>query len=451
MFLTLQAFLDHFPQLNISKSQLVHKFTIMYSTPQTLYDIFNQVPPTKKRKPIIKSKEDKRYLNREKIVEYFYEILIRNRYKYLELFYNAYFSFKKPTELDWTDRDLILRTKLTESLDAPAVSVQKNDASRRIIRNLFYLELLDLTKVTNTVKSKVSFWRSLVNMYNKLELEDRFFAPSSIDLFLRDKNTKREQISGVKEINYHNLFYLFQAYQPKASIFNPYAIKWVMQNIIAKELGRQPKNIFTPVLSWTSYLAAFMHIKSYQHYVGVDVMPSVCKKAEFLGNWYGKLAPEFKKKVEIFCTPSEKLKNNKSFTSRFKNYFETMIVCPPYYDMEIYHEGDQSIDNYSSYGEWLTKYWEETVKLCRNVAANGCIFAVIANDYQTLDGKKYPLTKDLDQITSKYFTYIGKYYLQNRTSPLRAAAKDRTERLFLYRAGSKTTIRKKMVSIILRT
>lgn len=432
MFLTLHDFLAHFPPLNITKEEFAKRFTVMYSTPQTLHDIFALKPPRAKSKTILKGTNDKRYILRDEIVEYFYEILIRNRYQYLEYFYEAYFEFKNPKTLKWNAPNL-LSDKTTPEGNA-IISVQKNDASRRIIRNLFYLELLHLTRVTNTVKSKVSFWESFVNMYNKLQLEDRFFAPSSIDLFLREKGTKREELSGVKEINYNNLFYLFQAYQPKASIFNPYAIKWIMENVLGNALGKSPTKIFTPVLSWGSYLVAFMHIPSYQHYVGVDVMPSVCKKVEFLGKWYQGQGAEFKKKrVDIICSPSERLGDDKSFLSTYKEYFDTMIVCPPYYDMEIYHEGEQSTETFRSYNDWLDGYWGETVNVCHKVCAKGGIFAVIANDYQSLDGKSFELTEDLNEITSAYFSHIGTFYLQNRTSPLRAAAKDRTERLFLYK------------------
>ena len=236
MFLTLEQFLRHFPCINITKSQFTKQFKVMYSSPQTLDEIFSMVP-TARGKPIIKDPEhDKRYINRDKLIEYFYEIIIRNRHRYLKLFYEAYFEFKDPDTMKWNGINIF--TPKPE-LDYDVISLQKNDASRRLIRNLFYMELLHLTKVTNTVKSHISFWEALDNMYNKLQLEDRFFAPSSVDLFLRDKGTKREQKSGVKEINHHNLFYLLQAYQPKASIFNPYSIKWTMDNIINSFLGYQ--------------------------------------------------------------------------------------------------------------------------------------------------------------------------------------------------------------------
>src|SRR3989344_2307918 len=381
MFLTKEKFLEYFPPKTISKEQFIKEFHVMYKTPQTLAELFSKAG----KKPIIKSDDDARYQHRNEIIEYFYQILVTDRYKYLACFYEAYFQFKDPRTLSWSGVSLSIKNPI---FDAPVISLQKNDASRRIIRNLFHLELLHLTKVTNTVKSRVSFWESLLNLYNRFELEDRFFAPSSIGLFLREKGTQREKRSGIREINYNNLFYLFQAYQPKASIFNPYAIKWILSDILPAG-----KTIFTPVLSWGSYLTAYMHVSSYTHYVGVDVMPTVCQKCEFLAQWYRDLDAQFQhKRTEMICTPSESLNNN--FLSKFRNYFDTILICPPYYDMEIYHEGQQSISLYPDYKTWLPKYWEATVKACQRVCKTGGTFAVIANDYHTLDKKSYPLTSD---------------------------------------------------------
>ncbi len=424
MFLTLQVFLSHFPLIKMSKSSFVKKFKVMYSKPLTLEEIISLDPLCGGRKKALISKPEKdiRYIRRDDVVEYFYEIIIRNRHKYLTFFFNSYFDFKDPEKLKWDGVDLDKSTS-----EFKAISLQKNDASRRIIRNLFYLELLDLTKVTNTVKSKVSFWKSLVNMYNKLELEDRFFAPSSVDLFLREKKTIKSGVS----INYNNLFYLFQAYQPKASIFNPYSINWILKNVI--DSPKSGGKIFSPVLSWCSYLVAYMHHPGYNHYVGVDVMKSVCDKAEFLGSWYQKKSQTqtFKnKQVDIINLPSQDL--GVSFENYYHEYFDTVIICPPYYDMEVYHEGEQSIDSYPNYESWLDGYFRATVKTCFEVLKPGGTFAMIANNYYSLDKVFYNLTDDLSEIVSEYM-YPGEiYYLQNRTSPLRVNAKDRTERLFLF-------------------
>ena len=428
MFLTLEEFLYHFPEISMSREEFARTLTVTYAKPQSLRDIFDLVPGHR-GKPIIKKPEtDKRYLRQEEIIDYFYEIVITNRHKYLACFFGAYFDFKDPRTLKW-DKANILSTKKLDGHDI--VSLQKNDPSKRLIRNLFYLELLDKTKVTNTVKSSVSFWQSLLNLYNELRLEDRFFAPSSIDQFLKPKGTQREARSGVREINYNALFYLFQAYQPKASIFNPYSIKWLIDNVIDKSLGYKGQTMFTPVLSWGSYLMAFMH-SGYQHYVGVDVMPSVCDKVEFLADWYAQ-EMGIVKQTEIRCQPSETLLTDRKFLTEYKDYFDTIIVCPPYFDMEVYPEGPQSLELYPNYKEWLDLYWRQTVDMCCHVTKPGGVFALIANDYYTLEGDHYPLAQDLQDVTSRCYTLQDMIYLQNRTSPLRVNAKDRTERLYLYK------------------
>lgn len=430
MFLTLEEFLSHFPEKEMTKEEFSKEFKVMYSTPQTLDDIFRLVPAkyTKKGVPkciITKPDTDRRYLRKDDVIDYFYEIVITGRHKYLTFFFHAYFDFKDPVrEMKWEYDSKIMSEKECFS-PYKVISSQKNDSSRRLIRNLFYLHLLDKTKVTNSVKSHVSFWTSLTNMYNKLELEDRMFAPSSIDLFLREKKTLKDGVT----INYNNLFYLFQAYQPKASIFNPYTIKWIYDKLFVPNISTETKRgeytILTPVLSWASYLMAFYHSDDFGTYIGVDVMDSVCKQSKFLSKWYQK-EYGIKRNVTITCTPSEKMQIE-------ENSVDCIILCPPYYDMEIYPEGEQSISTFKTYEDWLTGYWEETMKRCHSASKEGAVLGVILNDYYTLDGKKYELTKDMREITEKYFTFCDMYYLQNRTSPLRVNAKDRTERFFLFK------------------
>jgi len=432
-FMSLQDFLDYFPLINISRKDFVQQFEITYSRPLTLAQAFS-MKHIGTRAPIIKSTDDMRYQRREEIIDYFYEIIVLKRHHYLTCFYNAFFNFLDPREYKWDGIDI--RMKLTNSQKKKSIqiddkdlerslSLQKNDRCRLIVRNLFHLEILDQTIVTNTIKNKVSFWETLDNLYNNLKLEDRFFAPSSIGLFLREKQRKDTSIP--REINYNNFFYLCQQYQPKASILNPFSINWMLKNIF------HGKRLFTPVLSWGSYLVAFMH-SDWEYYLGVDVMPTVCEKSEFLAEWYYDLDPfEFnQKQVEIRCQPSESLLHDTHFLKKYQNWFDSIIICPPYYDMEIYLTGEQSLKNYPKYEDWLEKYWHATVKMCAKVLKTGGFFGVIANDYYNLKKIHYPLPDDFHYFTSKYFTLKETYYLYNRTSPLRVNHKDRTERLFLY-------------------
>jgi hypothetical protein len=99
MFLSLDDFLKHFPLMEISKDDFVKQFKVMYATPQTLQQIFD-LEPTRRGKPIIKKLDDKRYVNRVELIEYLYEIVVRNRHKYLTFFYQAYFEFKDPRKMN---------------------------------------------------------------------------------------------------------------------------------------------------------------------------------------------------------------------------------------------------------------------------------------------------------------------------------------------------------------
>lgn len=417
-FLTLKDFLSYFPPIKMTKAEFAKQFIVAYSHPLTLEQACSLNPPG--RKPIVKGPQDLRYVNRDAIVDYFYEIIITNRHHYLSLFYRSFFDFGDPRDMKWGD--------VLIAVGDDQISLQKNDRSRIMVRNLFYLEILHLTRVTNTAKSRTSFWETLDNMYNKLRLEDRFFAPSSIGLFLREKRKKQP----TKEINYNNLFYLIQQYQPKASILNPYSIKWILSHVL-DQTGAPGQRLLTPVLSWGSYLIAYMHSPQFSEYVGIDVMPSTCQKVEYLGQYYHQLSPEFKRKsVEVHCRPSEALARDAGFLRRYKDYFDVVVMCPPYWTFELYHEGDQSVKLYPTYQSWLERYWRPTVELAYHCLKKGHRFAFIINDFNDLQGREYHLIDDMTAIAGQQFREVGRYFLVNRMSPLRMNFKERTERLCVY-------------------
>jgi len=338
---------------------------------------------------------------------------------------------------------------------------------------MFYKELLHETRITNTIKNRVSFWESLVNLYNKFELEDRFFAPSSIELFLRPKTSTKlpkdlPVIRGLEKnfpgfnprLNYHNLFYLFQAYQPKASIMNPYFVHWILENVFhncGTGTGtRQGKKIFTPVLSWLAYLVGFLHTPGWSEYVGNDIMKSQCQGGKFLADWYHKnvvnktndlrtgkgnetIDMVRNKQVKFYCQPSEKLAKDRKFLNKYSNYFDLVLICPPYFDMEVYEDRAsgkgslQSTNQYKDYNKWLEGYWRPTAELCYKTCAKKGCFGLIINNYFTLTGDYYPLVEDCVRISKEVgFKVKYTYYLFNRTSPLRVNNKDRTERLIVF-------------------
>ncbi len=417
MYLTLEQFLNYFPSKNISKKKFKKKLKITYKNIISLNDIFNY-------KKIIKNNEDIRYKNKDKIINFFYDVIITNRIKYLTNFYNAY--FKLPTKLNWDNKDI--RFVCNDKLLNPSLSVQLNDKGRTIIRNLFHLEILLYTIITNSVKSNVPLWKTLDNMYNKLILEDRLFSPSAISHFIKDKPDG--------SINYNSLFYFIQQYQPKGSILNPYTIWWLLENIFNSR-KKTNRTLFTPVLSWGAYLLAFLNNNNYTYYLGVDVMQSVCDKLILLNQ--NQNQNQNQKKFETICIQSELLLNDKVFIKKYKNFFNTIIICPPYYTMELYHEGNQSTNIYDNYNEWLEGYCDNTIKLCSILLKRKGIFGMIINNFYSLSKQFYPLIEDLNNISLKYmkpYKYKSDkpnyYYLHNRRSTLRINKKDRTERIIFY-------------------
>ena len=64
------------------------------------------------------------------------------------------------------------------------------------------------------------------------------------------------------------------------------------------------------------------------------------------------------------------------------------------------------------------------------------LFGLIANNYKTLHGVTYNLKEDLTALLPSNLRFKEKYFLVNRTSPLRDITKERTETLFIYEKTS---------------
>ena len=442
LFLTESQFLDYFTLPAKFEHLSVEKFAqqtiVTYRYRPTLQQVFDVNHP----KTVIKHPEkDNRPLIVDKVIDFFYQLLITQRKQYLKLFYQSYFTFKDPSELKWSGVDLwmskcrqeqvvspllnqatsiwnprFLFTTVNDNRNLPTISIQRNDHCRALIRNVYHLELLRDTRVTNTCKSDVSFWQTLLNAYNNLILPDRLLAPSSLGLLFRESNYP---------INYQNFFYMLQQYQPKASIINPYVIAWIM-----RELVGPGQVLFTPVLSWSAYLLAYMFVPDWNHYIGVDVIPEVCCKSRALFEHY---CQDPSKTIDIRCCPSESLATDQQFLDRYSQQVDLVIVCPPYYRMELYQSKNQSVDSYPDYHQWLASYWEPTIEVCAKVLKKGGHFLLIINDYQTLHPKTYyPLIADMNLPLLKYFQLQNIIRMGNRKSPMRRHSKDRSEKLFIW-------------------
>ena len=149
----------------------------------------------------------------------------------------------------------------------------------------------------------------------------------------------------------------------------------------------------------------FLNNPNITEYVGTDVIDDVCTNTKLLSST---LFP--KKKVDIYCCPSEKLKNNKKFIKKYKkNYFDNIFFSPPYFKLEIYRGKLQSTNLYSNYEDWLLLYWEETIKLCRYLIKKNGVMCYIISNYKN----RSTMNTDMNNITKKYFKLKKKLLLNN--------------------------------------
>ena len=214
------------------------------------------------------------------------------------------------------------------------------------------------------------------------------------DLYLRD-------IIDYKIITPSSLHYMkegrlgsvFSSYYFRASIMNPYLVYSLNHSVL------KGTKIFTPTLGWTSYAYGFLECDNVLEYVGTDVIPSVCNKTKKFCDTYYK-----KKKVDIYCEPSEKLLLNEAFMRKYNNHFDTVFFSPPYYKLEKYPGKNQSIEQYKTYEEWLEKYWEATIRLCHQVLQKGGRMCYILSGYGSENTKEqYDLLTDMNKITRQHF------------------------------------------------
>jgi hypothetical protein len=419
MFYSKQSFLNDIGAYshNLSEDSLIdfsRDTIIQYRTPISILDFIKTA-----------DRGDKRMKNTKEWIEFFHEVLVVNRIEVLTRFYNSYlytpemdnlFSVPLITEsIDELERSLI-------DEDEKTIFIQRKDKLKRVLRNIYAKEMLNETTITNSIKGKPNFWKSLENFFAG-KIDDRLFAPSSISLYLRDKTLQTP-------------IYLLQQYQSKASILNP-AVLYLLLNTKLNTGGKN-KKIFTPEMSWSSYLLSFLGSSdSWSEYVGTDVMKKVIFKSNMMYSVYRDKNPNSKKSVKLYNSPSESLLKNKEFLAKYTNSIDAVLYCPPYFDMEIYpdNSGNQSIDKFPTYDKWLEGYLFPTLKLCSSLLKRGGKMAVmIGNYHKKLSGEFYDLTSDFQKYmaTMSSIKLSDTYFLKNRLSPLKNNDKLRGEILFIY-------------------
>ena len=298
---------------------------------------------------------------------------IQNRQKYLKRFYNMSLRVNKKND---TIHNNI--TAMNSIFDNNKGVIYKN-----LIRNLHFWDILQNTK--SGFENTPTYMNIIMDLYKNNKIDYKILTPSALHYI------KNGRIGSV-----------FSSFYFRASILNPYLIYSLNVNVL------KGTKIFTPTLGWSSYAKGFIESPDVIEYVGTDVIPDVCKKTK-------QLLENFEIKSDIYCKPSEDLYKSKTFLKKYRQHFDVVFFSPPYYRLELYQSDNQSTTRYKDYQDWLTKYWERTIKLCYHVLENGGKMCYILSDYGSKNtSQKFDLVNDMNDISKKYFQLTSIQTMQNK-------------------------------------
>jgi len=266
---------------------------------------------------------------------------------------------------------------------ASALNNNSQPQMKNRIRNIFLKEILCDTK--SGLANIPTFLDVLFDLYQYPDsiIDYKLITPSAIEY------AKNGRIGSV-----------FSSFYFRASIMNPALVHNVRIHFFPNA-----KRVLTPTMGWGSYLDGFSHMARLDHYVGIDVIDSVCSKSQT------SLIDCRPCEIDIYKCPSEMIAiRHPEFVCKYKDYFDAVFFSPPYYKMELYESPDQSTTNYKSYDEWLSKYWEKTVELCKIcINPHGGIFSYIVSPFDN-----YNLPADLQKIAIKYFRLLHVVPIYNK-------------------------------------
>jgi hypothetical protein len=269
----------------------------------------------------------------------------------------------------------------TKPMALAAINNSSEQRYKNLVRNMFWREILRDTQ--NYLRSK-SFLEVLEDLYKHNIINHQLLAPAAL------RHIAEGDIGKIMSFNYF-----------RASIMNPYVVYSLQRKVF------KSRRVFTPTLGWGSYFHGFV-AGGVAEYVGVDVMPNVCKK---LTEYAAEYHPEIK--TQILCQPSESLLQTPQFMRAYHQYFDTVFCSPPYFRLELYNGGKQSTNEYPTYQSWLEGYWRATVRVCMHVLLPGGTMCYILGNYR--DGStNYNLVEDMGKImVEEGFKYKRMIPMQN--------------------------------------
>jgi len=149
----------------------------------------------------------------------------------------------------------------------------------------------------------------------------------------------------------------------RALKFNPVTLySPIMTKSIVKELDC--KTVFDPCIGWGGRMIGTTCLGKDYHYTGCEPFTKTFMGLEKMTKDIG-----LENQVTLYNSPVEDI-----LPQLPEKIFDMCLTSPPYYDLEVYsHEETQSVKNYQTYDEWLTKFIKPIIDfVCNHVTKYSC-------------------------------------------------------------------------------
>lgn len=323
---------------------------------------------------------------------------------YKQNLYRILVTDAKQTLTAWFGRYGKLNESVEYYFNIPNSNILSNDtfAGRtnskygKICKNINFVNFYN-TKKLWTTDSEYTFGLMRV-MFEDFKLRNSLVGPAFFDHICKYEGDSSQ-------------FWLdFMIGANRASIFNPATYKGILDEVFTGD------TLFAPVMGWNAYQLGFYNSK-FKKFIATDVIKDVVDNGTLLHQEYIKhkensLFGEETKAIELYLCPSEELDKRHNFSQRYQNSVDAVLLSPPYFDLEIYPSDGQSLTSYPDYQTWLINYWEETVKLCKNVLRTGSKFGFVISNYVNKDKQMTTISQDMRDVVCKHLTLEKQYRVQ---------------------------------------
>jgi hypothetical protein len=323
---------------------------------------------------------------------------------YKQNLYKILVTDAKSTLVSWFKRYGKLNESVEYYFNIPNSNILSDDtfAGRtnskygKICKNINFVNFYN-TKKLWTTDSEYTFGLMRV-MFEDFKLRNSLVGPAFFDHICKYEGDSSQ-------------FWLdFMIGANRASIFNPATYKGILDEVFTGD------TLFAPVMGWNAYQLGFYNSK-FKKFIATDVIKDVVDNGTLLHQEYIKhkessLFEEETKAIELYLCPSEELDKRHNFSQRYQNSVDAVLLSPPYFDLEIYPSDDQSLTSYPDYQTWLIKYWEETVKICKNVLRTDGKFGFVISNYVNKHKQMTTISQDMRDVVCKHLKLEKQYRVQ---------------------------------------